>query len=86
MKKIRKLAAVLVALTLLTGCSATTVKVPPIKVPSPIPSESAAATPAPVEAEETAVPIESPEETPMGIPSQNAPIPLIRGHCAMAIR
>ena len=38
MKKIRKLAAVLVALTLLTGCSATTVKVPPIKVPSPIPS------------------------------------------------
>ena len=33
MKKIRKLAAVLVALTLLTGCSATTVKVPPIKVP-----------------------------------------------------
>ena len=68
MKKIRKLAAVLVALTLLTGCSATTVKVPPIKAPSPIPSESAAATPAPAEADETAAPIESPEETPIGNP------------------
>ena len=85
MKKIRKLAAVLVALTLLTGCSATTVKVPPIKVPSPLPSESAAATPAPVEADETAVPIVR-KKRPSGIPSQNAPILLIRGHCAMAIR
>ena len=56
MKKISKLAAVLLAVTLLAGCSAA-----PAEVPSPIPTESAAETPAP---EESAAPAESAEETP----------------------